>query len=107
MSTLGVGKVGVQRSGESHESSEARVPGAELIIPKVDDAEGPFAGDELWSPAQKCGCSSARRWMSGYPRAPSVAQPGHRRRWLRSRYSVSRAMAGIGEVGGEAVGEAM
>ena len=38
---------GVQRSCDGHEPNKAGVPGAELIIPQVDDTKGPFAGDEL------------------------------------------------------------
>ena len=58
----------------------------------------------------------------GHPRAPSEAHPGHSiwwRRWQRSRYSASRAMAvydpalkpvkwmGLGGEGGVGVGQFM
>ena len=53
--------------------------------------------------------------MSGHSRAPSVAHPGHRgcwKWWLRSRYSVSRALKAVkwmvlGGVGCVGVGQAM
>ena len=37
----------VRRGGDSHDLSKARMPWAELVVPEVDDAEGPFAGYEL------------------------------------------------------------
>ena len=33
----------VRRSGDSHNLVEARMPRTELVFPKVDDMEGPFA----------------------------------------------------------------
>ena len=40
-------QVRVRRSGDSHELSKAWMPRAALVVPEVDDVEGPFAGYEL------------------------------------------------------------
>ena len=46
----------VKRSGDRCDFVEARMPRAELIFPRMDDARGPCAGDK--PPAQKCGVAA-------------------------------------------------
>ena len=40
-------QVRVRRGGDGRDLIKARTPRAELVVPEVDDAEGPFAGYEL------------------------------------------------------------
>ena len=38
---------GMQPCSDSHKARKARVPGAKLVIPQVDDADSTFASNEL------------------------------------------------------------
>ena len=38
---------GMQQCSDSHKPRKARVPGAELVIPQVDDSDSSLSGNEL------------------------------------------------------------
>ena len=74
---------GMHRGSNSLELIQAGLPGAELVIPQVDDSYRSRIGDELMVT-----CTVV--WLEQRDHARNK---GCWKRWLRSRYSASRAMA--------------